>query len=50
MAFNHKVMRGTLKTVGISIFLVSLFFKLRSLMIHGGTRLEVEKEDEDENK
>lgn len=49
MKINHKLIRTILQIVGISIFLVSIFFKLRAIILVGGTKIlsdELEKNDE----
>lgn len=50
MKVNHKLIREVLQITGITIFLVSIFFKLRNLLLYGGTRIIEEDENEHEKK
>ena len=49
MKINHKLIRNILQVAGISIFIVSVFLKLRNLVMYGGTSF-AEEENENENK
>ena len=35
---NHKLIRQVLQTVGITIFLISIFIKLKAIFLMGGTK------------
>ena len=53
MKINHKLIRTILSTVSITIFILSVFFKFRSILLYGGTRhapLPNENENEQELK
>lgn len=48
MKINHKTIRDVLKAIGIAIFIISVFIKLRKIFIYGGTRVVKVDEDGDE--
>lgn len=43
---NHKLIKQVLQTVGITIFLISIFIKLKAIFLMGGTE---SFSDENEN-
>lgn len=50
MKINHKLIRQTIQIIGVSIFLMSIFFKLKAIILMGGTKSisdELEPSDEE---
>jgi hypothetical protein len=46
MKINHKLIKNIIMGIGIGIFIISLFYKIRNLILYGGTSIA---DDEDEN-
>ena len=54
MKINHSFIRQTIQIVGVSVFLVSIFFKLKAIILMGGTKsindqLNPKSESDEEN-
>ena len=53
MKINHAIIRNALQSIGISIFIVSVFFKLKAILLYGGAtppKIDPESEGLDEDK
>lgn len=46
---NHKLIRQVLQTVGITIFLISIFIKLKAIFLMGGTKSFSDEKEESES-
>lgn len=46
---NHKLIRQVLQTVGITIFLISIFIKLKAIFLMGGTESFSDEKEESES-
>lgn len=45
---NHKAIQTVLQSIGIIIFVISVAYKLKNLVMYGGTTVVKEDEDGDE--
>ena len=49
MKINHKLIRQIIQIIGVSAFLVSIFFKLKAIILMGGTKSISDSLESNEN-